>query len=68
MMNKLGTMKICPKCGNEDFTIIYEAPIVSERLNGDEIIIEKEYMKVVCNKCRYEEKEAPLDATENKEK
>lgn len=65
-MNKLGTLKICPKCNNTKFSIEY----VAERTMGDifggiadkpEEISTIEHMLVTCNTCGYSEEEYPLD-------
>lgn len=48
----LGTMKICPKCGEDGFIIRYEDGKSTE---------EVEYMKIICLTCQYTKKEAPLN-------
>jgi len=59
-MNKIGTLKNCPKCRNGEFDTKYRATKV-EDLNRDEIVTD-EYMELTCTRCSYEHKEAPLDA------
>lgn len=64
-MKKLGTMKQCPKCGMEQFSIIYVAPLLQERFSIEPLVLEDEYIKVECTRCGYIEKELPLDAEDN---
>ncbi len=66
-MNKLGNMKKCPKCGMEQFSITYVAPLLQERFTAEPLILEDEYMKVKCTRCGYIEKELPLDAEDEKD-
>lgn len=65
-MDKLGTLKICPKCEHERFGTDYIPPVTQEQLGGSVVVIEEEYMKRTCQKCNYTHKEAPLDAIESK--
>jgi len=64
-MDKFGTLKICPKCGYSNFTVEYVPPETLENISGEKTIIEAEYMRLICCNCRYEHKEAPLDAEDN---
>ena len=57
-LNKLGTMKQCPKCGMEQFKIKYA------KIQTTDYVYSYEYMAVECQRCFYVEKELPLDAEE----
>jgi len=67
-MDKLGTMKKCPKCNtdNRGFSVSYIEPTGIEKINGDRLIDTDEYMEVKCGRCGYIRKEAPLDAKDGK--
>jgi len=64
-MNKIGTLKVCPKCGHDNLIVKYIPPETLESISGEKTIIEAEHMRLICCNCRYEHKEAPLDAEDN---
>ena len=66
-MDKLGTLKKCPKCGCEEISTAFVPQVTFQAIVGREpVIIREEYMKRECTNCYYTCKEAPLDAIESK--
>jgi hypothetical protein len=71
-MNKLGTLKKCPKCyGARNMELFYIRHIPKEEKNdtlGNLIGFEDEYMEIQCTNCGYIEKELPVDFYKEKSK
>jgi len=64
-MKKLGTLKVCPKCGSSELEVEFVPQ--KERATVGKGIVKygEEYMRVSCSVCVYSTKEAPLDAEDN---
>jgi predicted nucleic-acid-binding Zn-ribbon protein len=59
-MNKLGTLKQCPKCNSRDLTQRY-IPTEYASAFPKRIKLSDEYMQITCCNCSYEEREHTAD-------
>lgn len=50
---------ICPKCGNDQFTVHWNE---AEKYRRPDDGPRQEHISVVCNRCRYQTFAAPLDS------